>query len=258
MRTFPTSPRATFLEWCQGHTAVFTAQAEQIGLTIEQAGAFSTATTAAAAALLAQQQAIQQARAATQAVQNFFAALRGTAGDTVRLIRAFAETQANPTTIYNLAQIPPPAQPSPAPPPAQPTELRVALDPSGGQVELRWKAANPAGTAGTSYIVRRRLPGEAAFTYLGTTGKKRFVDATLPAGVASVQYTVQGQRSDQSGPLSPICTVQFGAAGDGGAAVLVTTGGALTMYNNTGGASRFTAETNGNGAAAKRLVPAGV
>ena len=76
----------------------------------------------------------------------------------MRLIRAFAESTAKPTVVYNLAQIPPPASPSPAPPPAQPTDLTVTLDASGGSLTLRWKAANPAGTSGTSYIIRRRPP----------------------------------------------------------------------------------------------------
>ena len=53
MGAYPTSPRAAFLEWCQAHTSVFTANATQIGLTAGQATAFSTATTAAAAAMAA-------------------------------------------------------------------------------------------------------------------------------------------------------------------------------------------------------------
>jgi len=32
-----------------------------------------------------------------------------------RLIRTFAESQAKPSVVYNLAQIPPPSPPSPAP-----------------------------------------------------------------------------------------------------------------------------------------------
>lgn len=224
MGAYPTSPRAAFLEWCQAHTSVFSANAAQIGLTPAQATAFSTATTAAAAALLAQEQAHQAALVATQVAADAFGTLRSSAGDTVRLIRAFAESTAKPSIVYNLAQIPPPAQPSPAPPPAQPTDLTVTLDASGGNLTLRWKAANPAGTSGTSYIIRRKLPSETQFAFIGVSGKKEFVDETLVAGPDSVQYTVQGQRADSSGPLSPIFTVNFGRLPGGGLTASVTSG----------------------------------
>jgi|GEM_PF-2745679 len=73
------------------------------------------------------------------------------------------------------------------------------------------------GTAGTSYLVRRRLPGERAFTLLGVTGQKRFVDETIPAGMRQVEYTVQGQRGKRTGALSQIFFVSIGqgdAAGE--------------------------------------------
>ena len=40
MSTFSESPRAAFLEWCQAHAPVFTANATNIGLTTAQATAF--------------------------------------------------------------------------------------------------------------------------------------------------------------------------------------------------------------------------
>lgn len=210
MSAYPTTPRAAFLQWCEAHTSVFTANAAQIGLTTNQASAFAAATTAGAAALLAQEQAKQAYRVATQQVEGAFGSLRSSAGDTVRLIRAFAESQPKPDIVYNLAQIPPPADPSPMPPPGQPTNLTVTLTPADGALMLRWKVTNPPGASGTSYIVRRRLPGESEFSFIGVSGKKEFIDDTLLAGPDSVQYTVQGQRSDSSGPLSEIFTVNFG------------------------------------------------
>lgn len=61
------------------------------------------------AALPAQEQARQAALVATQAAADAFGSLRSSAGDTVRLIRAYAESTAKPSIVYNLAQIPPPA-----------------------------------------------------------------------------------------------------------------------------------------------------
>ncbi|MBI2756752.1 MAG: hypothetical protein HYX52_08590 [Chloroflexi bacterium] len=216
MGTYPTSPRAAFLAWCQAHAPVFTANAANIGLTPAQATAFVNGVTAAVNAGLAQEQARQDYRVATEETTGAFTDLRGLAGDTVRTIRAFAENAAKPSTVYNLAQIPPPAAPSPAPPPAQPTDLTVELGASSGELTLRWKASNPAGTQGTAYIVRRKLPAEGAFTFVGVTGEKRFVDTTLFAGPDSVQYTVQGQRADSTGPVSEVFTVNFGRLPGGG------------------------------------------
>lgn len=64
--------------------------------------------------------------------------------------------------------------------------------------------------SGTSYVIRRRLAGEARFSVIGIAGKKVFVDKTIPGGVAQVEYTVEGQRSNLTGPLSEILTVSFG------------------------------------------------
>ena len=228
MATYPIAPRPAFLEWCQAHEAVLVANAAQIGLTPLQATAFKNATDAAATAALALEQAKQAAKVATQAAGQAFGTLRSSAGDTVKLIRAFAENSTKPDTVYQLAQIPPPAQPSPAPPPAQPEKLAVGLDATRGSVTLRWKAANPAGTSGTTYIIRRKLPGESEFSFLGVSGKKTFVDDTLVAGPDSVQYTVQGQRADSSGPESPIFTVNFGRLPNGG---LTATVAAATSAN---------------------------
>jgi hypothetical protein len=132
------------------------------------------------------------------------------AGDAVRSIRAFAGTSAEPAGVYSLAQVPPPASPSPVPPPARPSGLTVRLDAAAGSLTLRWKATNPANARGTTYIIRRKLPGETQFAFIGVAGKKCFVDETLPAGRDSVQYTVQGQRANLSSPVSPIFTVNFG------------------------------------------------
>jgi hypothetical protein len=210
MSTYPTSPRSDFLDWCQVHEPIFTANAAAIGLTVAQAAAFKTKMESAREDLLEQETAKLAAKTATQVTSQAFNQLRTGAGDAVRSIRAFAELAANPATVYSLAQSPPPSQPTPQPPPAQPTDLTVTLDPSEGAIILRWKASNPTGASGTAYIIRRKLPTETEFQFIGVSGRKEFVDDTLVAGPDSVQYTVQGQRSDQSGPLSPVFTVNFG------------------------------------------------
>lgn len=222
MSTYPTSPRSALLDWCQAHDNLWVTNATSIGLTPAQATAFLEATAAAAAATIAQNEAKQAAKVATQTAEDAFATLRMRLGDSVKLIRAFAINAPNPLTVYNLAQINPPAPASPAPPPAQPTELAVQLDAAMGALILSWKATNPANTGGTSYMIRRRMPGESAFTFIGVTGTKSFVDDTIVGCVDSVQYTVQGTRSNLVGPVSSIFTVNFGQSPDGAATVSVS------------------------------------
>jgi len=187
---------------------------------------------------VAQVQAQEAAKVATQQVKDAVDTLRTNAGDVVRSIRAFAELQEDPNAVYALAQIPVPAEPSPAPPPAEPTNLTVTLEPQNGNLMLKWKASNPAGTSGTSYIVKRRLPGESTFQFIGVTGTKEFVDTTLVAGPDCVQYTVQGQRGNSSGPVSQMFTVSFGQL----------PGGGMTAYVGSSVPTASVARTNGNGA----------
>ncbi len=133
----------------------------------------------------------------------------------------------------------------------------ATLDASGGNLTLRWKAANPAGTSGTSYIIRRRLPGESEFAFIGVSGKKEFVDDSVSFGpevregihAPAVQYTVQGQRADSSGPLSPIFTVNFGQAPGGGLTATVMAGAYEATPSTVDGRAVQKVLPNGNGSA---------
>lgn len=223
MATYPTAPRTAFLEWCEVHESAFIDHAAEIGLTESQALAFKDATVEGGARLLNQEQAKVDAKVATQKVCVAFKDLRNAAGDAVRTIRAFAETSEDPDAVYAIAKIPPLQPPSPLPPPGQPTNLTVLLDSTTGTITLAWKVSNPIGSSGTAYLVRRRLPGETEFEFLGLSGKKTFEDMTLIAGPDSVQYTVQGQRGDLSGPISPIFVVNFGRLPGGGRSASVAT-----------------------------------
>lgn len=261
MGAYPTSPRTAFLEWCQVHAPIFTANAAAIGLTPAQASAFAGATTTTAAASLAQEQARQAAKVATEVAGEAFGNLRTGAGDTVRLIRAFAEMQPKPSVVYNLAQIPPPQPPSTLPPPGQPTNLTVTLTPADGALTLRWKCTNPTGASGTSYIISRRLPGDPFFTFVGVSGKKQFVDDTLLAGPDSVQYVVQGQRADSSGPLSEVFTVNFGQA-PGGLRMASVSGGAsggatFGTLDHAGETTQSGTQSTVNGRPVQKVLPNG-
>jgi hypothetical protein len=212
------------LDFFEQHAPVWVANAEQIGLTTDQATAFETLATNARSSYNAKLSAESAARIANVQMREKVAETRRMASTLIRTIKAFAEASQNPQEIYNLAQIPAPQSPKPAPPPAKPTDLSVELEPTTGALRLRWKAANPPGTTGTSYIIRRRTSPTAEFQFVGATGTKSFVDSTFFAGPDSVQYTVQGQRADAAGPISPVFTVNFGRAPGGGLTATVTSG----------------------------------
>lgn len=217
----PRAPRTAVVTWGNSHKNIFVTNAAAIGLSTSQANAYKNAVDDLVAKLAAQEDARNAARTATTNADKSFATMLSTQGDTIRLIRAFAEATSNPQAVYTLAQIPPVATPTPLAPPAQPTKLTVSLDAANGFINLAWKASNPDGSQGTSYIVKRKLPTETAFSFIGVTGVKKFVDKTFFAGPDSVQYTVQGQRSDSSGPVSEVFTVNFGQAPGGGLAAFV-------------------------------------
>ncbi len=215
MSAYPTHPRAAFLDWCLVHRPIFEQHAAAIGLRPGQAEAFAAAADAAAAARLAAAEAREAAQLLTARAEEALGRLRAAAGDAVRCIRLRAAADPDPVAIYALAQVRPPADPAPLPPPGQPGRLSVRLEAATGALALRWAAVNPPGSGGTVYLVRRRLPGEAEFAFLAATGRKAHVDETLPAGTEQVEYTVQGLRGRQCGPVSPILTVCFGRRPDG-------------------------------------------
>lgn len=212
MASFPRAVRSELVAWCRTHAQVFAAQAAQIGLTPAQAAAFADRTAAAAAALDERERLRIAAQTASRKAAVAIAALKAGAGETVALVRAFAGTQENPDAVLLRAELSPRAARAPAPPPAQPRGLAATLEAATGTLTLTWKARQPRGVSGTTYLVRRRLPGARTFTLLGLTGGKRFTDAAVPGGVATVQYTVTAQRGGKAGPTSAILQVNFGAA----------------------------------------------
>ncbi len=216
------------IDFCLVHATVWQANALAIGITAGQATAFKNAATAADTSFVARENAANAAKAATVNQASAVSAMRISAADTLRSIKAFAEASANPAAVYAIAQIPPPAVPSPRPAPGQPTDFKVNLNP-GGSITLKWKCPNPAGSTGTVYHVYRRIGGaESPVTDLGTIGVREFTDETVPssAGGVGVVYIVQAQRAELLGAASLPMTVQFGVGGGGSLAITAAFTGA--------------------------------
>jgi hypothetical protein len=201
--------------------APWTTNATAIGTTSAAVTALQTKITTAQDKLDAQIAAEQAAKAATAAADNAVAVMVAAAMEIVKDIRATAASSADPANVYDLAQIPAPATPTPVSTLGQPSNFTVELDASGA-LNLKWKCANPRAT-GTVYQIWRRVDANGAFEYLGGAGSKSYTDATVPAGSSQVTYQIQAVRSTAAGPWAQF-NVNFGTGSASGTVASVTEG----------------------------------
>lgn len=202
------------VQWCENHLATFTTNATAIGTSSAAVTALGTLTSTARAAFDAQQVAQDAAKDATGDFHIAVDAMTNGAADIVRQIKAKAAIAGD--SIYTLASIPIPAPPSPVGPPGTPTDFKASLNPDGS-LNLAWKCVNPAGSQGTTYQVYRKLSGEGAFTFIGATGTRTFLDDTVPSTGAPINYQIVALRSTATGTAA-VFVVNFGV--DGGSGVM--------------------------------------
>lgn len=198
MRTLPKA-QAKLITFFEIHTDLWAQDPAAIGLDPLKLGALTAATAEARADYSHALATREAAKAATTALSGSIEKLRALGGPAISTIRAFAESSGNPGQIYSAAQIPPPGDPSPAPAPEAPTDIRIRLL-GDGSLELRWQARQPAPGAEVYTQIRRRLNGIGAFTTLGATGARIFIDDSVPAGAGNVEYALTVHRGRQSSP----------------------------------------------------------
>lgn len=195
----------------EAHITPWTDNAAAIGLAPLQMDGFTPLVTAARAAYDAMVAARDASKAATLDFYNKVSEMHsgpGAGADIIREIKNHAQSTDDPN-VYVLAQIPAPAPPSPAPAPGTPFDFSVSLL-QNGALELRWKCSNAA--SGVIYEVRRSIAG-AAFTFVGSSGERSFVDESLPAGASPATYQITAVRSTAKGSPAQF-TVSFGGAGE--------------------------------------------
>lgn len=226
MGVFPDS-RLGKIEFYENHLEAWAANAAQIGLVPAAVSSLASLTGDARERYQLAEQARQAAKSATQA---YYDAVRlmhsgpGNGADMVARIKNFAQSTNNPT-VYTLAQIPPPADPSTVPPPGTPFDFVIGLLQSGA-LEIRFKCVNPTNSVGTIYEIRRKIGTSmsAPFEFVGATGARRFTDETLTAaavtaGGGAVGYQITAVRSTTRGNPGQF-TVSFGVGSGGGGFVL--------------------------------------
>lgn len=220
---------AELIQFYEDRVNGWNSNASEIGMTTSQATTVKSATTAARDAFTAASLARAAAKDATVALRNAMNSLKTSGGDAIKTIRAFASATNDPN-VFVIAQIPPPAAPTPAKPPSQPVQLRAIVEPTGAlTIEFKAGPAGPgqdASTSGVLYQIRRRINNESNFTTIGIAQPSRagargftsFTDETLPAGSTNIRYLVIPQRGSSSaliGPASEVLTVSIGVGPDG-------------------------------------------
>lgn len=214
----PLTPRGPYINWCEAHSTVFSANAVAIGLTTVKTAAYAQLVKDAQGAIASMESHKSAYRQSVVDAANAMRALSKNTNGTselVRTIRAFADSSANPNAVLGLAEIDPVAPPTPAPAPFPVSEIKVGIEIATGGIVLNWKTAAAQPGAGTVYIVKRRVNSEGAWQYIGSAGSdKTFTDNTFTPGPDSVQYSITAQRSNQSSTPTAV-VVNFGTGGGG-------------------------------------------
>jgi hypothetical protein len=207
------------IQFFEAHLSDWTTNAVAIGSSAPEVAAIAAKTEAARAALVAQETAQDTAKTRTAELRQAVDALLQAGSDLIKKVRAKAATDGD--VIYNLANIPAPATPSAVGQPGQPTALQASLLPNG-TLDLSWKCTNPPGCNGVIYQIYRKIESTGDYHYLGGSGDKTWTDNTLPAGVPSVTYQIQGTRSTAIGVAAEF-TVNFGVSNGSGVSVIAST-----------------------------------
>ena len=209
MSTVPVQglPRIVFYE---AHVPVWTTVATQIGLVSAECTDLTTKTANARTAYAEHIAAQETSKAKTQAYYEALEILSAAGSLAIEKIKVKAKSVGG-TSVYSLAEIPPPAIPGPCGPLGTPTAFKAEMSVTGA-FTFTWKNANPKSATGVVYQVWLRTTPTGEFTYLGGTGEKKFVDSTLPAGSSQVTYQVQAVRSTGAGAWAQF-DVKFGVGG---------------------------------------------
>lgn len=207
MSTIPRENDAA-VTWCATHLPIWIDNAATIGLDPIELADLAALITEADTRLTARNQAQDAASGAVGTFNEAADAMRDNAALQVAKIRTFAKGSSTPAIVYEDAQIPAPADPSPRPAPGTPTLFTVGLEQSGALM-VNFKCPNPPRVGGLSYIVHRSVGAQQPFEYLDTVTERSFEDGTVPAGSSDVTYRVTAQSATKKGNPGYF-TVRFG------------------------------------------------
>ncbi|MEQ9097324.1 MAG: hypothetical protein RIE32_13795 [Phycisphaerales bacterium] len=197
MSTIPRENDAA-VAWCATHLPIWTANAAAIGLDPLELAELSTLISEANTRLTARDQAKDAASGAIGSFNEAAGLMRDMAALQVTKIRTFAKASDTPAIVYEDAQIPAPADPSPRPAPGTPVLFTVALDQSGA-LKVEFKCPNPPRVTALTYRVERSLGAQQPFVFFKNAKERSFTDDTVPSGSGDVTYRVTAQSSTKDG-----------------------------------------------------------
>ena len=198
------------IEFAELHAQVWDGVTTRIGITSAQSASYKSAADAARQAYTEAQVIRQQAKVATERQNQAISVLRTTNSSLLKIIRGFAQDQADPAAVFQLAQIPAPAGPSPFVAPSTPFELDATLAITDGGIGLRWKASQPSNVTGVVYRVERQTGNGTTWTLVALTGTKNTIDTSVPVGTSRVIYRVIAQRGSLTSNASNPLEIRFG------------------------------------------------
>ena len=201
--------------WLESVNALWNANAVAIGLTSAQTLAFATTLANARVDFTSVETVRTESKTTTQDWYTASNGIRDEASGMIAAIKGFADNSGTPSAILALAGLVPADPRTPAAPPQQASILNAVLG-GNGSVTINFQGNGPTGTV---WQVSRKLPTDTAYSIIGNADalSKSFTDSTLPAGIVSADYQVQGIRGSVAGPVSFGFNVKFGGA-DGVAA----------------------------------------
>jgi hypothetical protein len=203
------------VEFFESHIDQWTANTAALGLTAPAMAALATAIGEARTAYDDAQVARNESKASTQNFYNKVATMVDLGSDAIKAIKLKA-AQDNDPDVFVLANIPAPAEPTPAGAPEAPEAL-VAIPNADGTVTLKWQGsvANR-----THFTVWRRLATDSGgWDMIGSCSRRSFIDDAVPApGSGSngntpmtILYHVRAQRGSFVSQPSITATITYGS-----------------------------------------------
>ncbi|MEQ8316330.1 MAG: hypothetical protein RIE77_10675 [Phycisphaerales bacterium] len=207
MSTIPRENDAA-VAWCAAHLPIWIDNAASIGLDPAELADLSTLISEANTRLTARDQAKDAASGAVGTFNEAAGTMRELAALQVAKIRTFAKGSDTPAIVYEDAQIPAPADPTPRPAPGTPTLFTITLEQSGA-LQVDFKCPNPPRVGALTYRVERSIGAQQPFVFLLNAKERSFTDGTVPSGSGDVTYRVTAQSSTKDGAPGYF-TVRFG------------------------------------------------
>ncbi len=193
------------IEYFEVHAPIWNAQAIPLGLDAIETLALVNETGDARTAYDAAVAARDASKAATLDFYQKVNDMHDHGSGLLAQIRGKVDSSGNPN-LYVLAQVEPPADPTPAPPPDPATDMAGFIN-NVGDIDLSWKGSV---SNGTFFTVWRKLPTDDDFIQVASLGTLQWTDSSVAAGTTFVQYIVYANRdSFISAPTEPI-SILFG------------------------------------------------